>query len=179
METASNQVVECMSRGLSHTALCQLDKHSDEQALKRVNSNVINACIEVASLVKTDVRELRGPWFSSGHEKIGSVIFVTVSLEGVVFFTDDTKCALVCYRQNPLPRKLSWLSYGELEGDKNPVPQASNSVVLTGSLWKGITGNDFTSAGDNLLITDPVFKTVRVVKNANKLWRDPKKVLMS
>ena len=33
METASNQVVECMSTGLSHTALCQLDKHSDEQAL--------------------------------------------------------------------------------------------------------------------------------------------------
>ena len=63
METASNQVVECMSRGLSHTALCQLDKHSDEQALKRVNSNVINACIEVASLVKTDVHELRRPWF--------------------------------------------------------------------------------------------------------------------
>ena len=90
METASNQVVECMSRGLSHTALFQLDKHSDEQALQRVNSNVINACTEVASLVKTDVLELRRPWFSSGHEKIGSVIFVTVSLEGVVFFTDDS-----------------------------------------------------------------------------------------
>ena len=83
METASNQVVKCMSGGLSHTALCQLDKHSDEQALQRVSTNVINACIEVASLVKTDVPELRKLWFSSGHEKIGSVLFVTVSLEGV------------------------------------------------------------------------------------------------
>ena len=95
-----------------------------------------------------------------------------------MFFTDDTKCALVCCRQNPLPRKLSWLSYGELEGDKTPVPQAPNSVVLTGSLWKGIAGNDFTSDGDNLFITDSVFKTVRVVKYVNKLWRDPKKVLI-
>ena len=102
-----------MSRGLSHTALCQLDKHSDEQAFQRVSSNAINACTEVASLVKTDVPELRRPWFSSGHEKIGSVLFVTVSLERVVFFTDDTKCALVCYRQNPLLRKLYWFSYGE------------------------------------------------------------------
>ena len=83
----------------------------------------------------------------------------------------------MCCRQNPLPRKLSWLLYGELEGDEDPVPQAPNSVVLTGSLWKGIAGNDFTSDGDNLLITDLVFKTVRVVKNANKLWRDPQKVL--
>ena len=63
METASNQVVEFKSRGLSHTALCQLDKQSNEQALERVSSNVINACIEVASLVKTDVPELRRPWF--------------------------------------------------------------------------------------------------------------------
>ena len=170
METASNQVVKCMSGGLSHTALCQLDKHSDEQALQRVSTNVINACIEEASLVKTDVSELRRPWFSSGHEKIGSVLFVTVSLEGVMFFTDDTKCALVCYRQNPLPRRLSWLSYGELlEGDEDPIPQAPNSVVLTGWLWKGITGIDFTSDGDNLLITDSVFKTVKVVENANKM----------
>ena len=69
------------------------NKHSDKEALQGVSSNVINACIEVASLVKTDVPELRRPWFSSGHEKIGSVIFVTVSLERVVFFTDDTNCA--------------------------------------------------------------------------------------
>ena len=136
---------------------------------------MINACIEVASLVKTDVPELCRPWFSSGHEKIGSVLFVTVSLEGVVFFTDDTKYALVCYRQNPLPRKLSWLSYGELEGDEDSVAQSPNSVVLTGSLWKGIAGIDFTSDGDNLLITDSVFKTVRIVKNANRLERTPKR----
>ena len=64
-----------------------------------------------------------------------------------------------------------------VEGDEDPVPQAPNSVVLTGSLWKGIAGIDFTSDGDNLLITDSVYKTVRVVKNANKLWRDPKKIL--
>ena len=83
----------------------------------------------------------------------------------------------MCYRQNPLSRKLSWVSYGELEGDEDPVPQAPNSVVLTGTLWKGVTGIYFTSDGDNLLITESVFKTVRVVKNANKLWRDPKKVL--
>ena len=95
-----------------------------------------------------------------------------------MFFTDDTKCALVCYRQNPLPRRLSWLSYGELlEGDEDPVPQAPNSVVLTGWLWKGITGIDLTSDGDNLLITDSIFKTVKVVENANKMKRDPKKVL--
>ena len=104
METVSNQVVEYMSRGLSHTALCQLDIYSDEQALQRVSSNVINAHMEVASLVKTDVPELCRPWFSSGHEKFGSVLFVTVSLDGVVFFTDDTKCALMCYRQNPPPK---------------------------------------------------------------------------
>ena len=94
-----------------------------------------------------------------------------------MFFTDDTKCALVCYIQNPLPRKLSWLSYGELQGDEDLVPQAPNSIILTGSLWKGLAGIDFTSDGDNLLITDSVFKTVRVVKNANRLWRDPKTVL--
>ena len=40
---------------------------------KGSTGNVINACIEVASLVKTDVSELRRPWFSSGHEKIGQL----------------------------------------------------------------------------------------------------------
>ena len=72
-----------MSKGLSHAALGQLDKHSDEHALQRVSTNVIEACTATRSLLRTDVPDLVKPWFSSDHEKIVSPLFITVSTEGV------------------------------------------------------------------------------------------------
>ena len=39
--------------GLSHTVFFQLNKHSDEQILQSVSSNMNNVSIEMTSLVKT------------------------------------------------------------------------------------------------------------------------------
>ena len=59
MSTCSNEIAERMNEGVSHGALTQFDKHSDEHSLQRISGQVIQACRVVGKLLKTDVPELR------------------------------------------------------------------------------------------------------------------------
>ena len=59
MSTGSNEVAEKMNVGVGHGALTQLDKHSDEQAPQRISKPVTEACLEVDTIVKTDIPELK------------------------------------------------------------------------------------------------------------------------
>ena len=59
MSTCSNEIAERMNKGVSHGALAQFDKHSDEYSLQRISGQVIRACRDVGKLLKTDVPELR------------------------------------------------------------------------------------------------------------------------
>ena len=79
-----------MNKWLSHAALGQLDKHSDEHALQRVSSSVIEGCSSVSSIVRTEVPDLLHPWFASNHEAVSSPLFVDVLPKGIVFCTDDS-----------------------------------------------------------------------------------------
>ena len=61
LTTALDEVVQTMSKGISHKAISQLDKHSDEQSLQRVSDEVIEECSDISKLIRTDVPELRRP----------------------------------------------------------------------------------------------------------------------
>ena len=51
-------IVNLITKGLSHTALGQLDKHSDEHALQQVSSSVLNDCSQTENILRTDVPKL-------------------------------------------------------------------------------------------------------------------------
>ena len=122
LSSAKDDVVERMLKGVSHKAISQLDKHSDEQSLQRVSESVINACGEVEKLVRTDIPELRRPWFAEDHSGISSPLFLVISKAGVVYYTDDSNQSLSCYRQTPLPRKLIPISKGSAQVNDQGVP---------------------------------------------------------
>lgn len=67
--TAEDEVVELMLKGVQHKALAQVDKHSDEQSLQRI-SEPVTTCGQIDKMVRTDVPELRRPWFAEGHSDI-------------------------------------------------------------------------------------------------------------
>ena len=67
---------------VSHAALGQFDKHSDEHFLQRISSAVVVSCQEVSKLVRTDIPELRRPWFAENHDSITSPLFIAVSKHG-------------------------------------------------------------------------------------------------
>ena len=48
-----------LNAGVSHKAVLQFDKQSDELALQRNSNNVTEICWGVRNLVKTDVPEIR------------------------------------------------------------------------------------------------------------------------
>ena len=75
MRTAPDDIVQLISRGLSHKAISQLDKHSDEQSLQRVLGEVIEAGSQISMITKTDVLKLRRSWFVDLHDKIISILF--------------------------------------------------------------------------------------------------------
>ena len=114
LTTAEDEVVELMLKGVSHKALAQLDKHSDEQSLQRISEPVTTAYGQIDKMVRTDVPELRRPWFAEGHSDISSPLFLDMSKAGVVYFTDDSQQSLSCYRQTPLPRKLIFIAKGNV-----------------------------------------------------------------
>ena len=64
MLSCSTEIADRMNKGVSHAALGQFDKHSDEYSLQRISSAVIESCQEVSELVRTDIPELRRPWFA-------------------------------------------------------------------------------------------------------------------
>ena len=177
MSTCSNEVSEMMNRGVSHGTLAQFDKHSDEHSLQRISEPVIEACKEVGKLVRTDIPELRRPWFAENHAtSISSPLFVTVSKNDAVFYTDDTNNSLVCYRQTPLPRKLIALSHIAAEEEDN-VPDAPNKVRCDQAKWKEIGGLALCDEDCKLIVLYSGFCSIRVIANVGQLWRRPKAVL--
>ena len=175
LTTVSDEVVQTMSKGISHKAISQLDKHSDEQSLQRVSDEVIEACSDISELIRTDVPELRRLWFSESHEKIVSPLFISVSLHGIVFFTDDNSASLVCYRQNPLPRKLIFLSSGSLDhADNDEVPFSPETTELKKAKWQMISGLTLIDDDTNLLVTDFKLGRVRIISKVDKILQNPK-----
>ena len=134
LTTADDHIAQLMSQGVSHKAIAQLDKHSDEQILQRVNESLTTACTQVGVMVRTDIPELRKPWLSENHSEalyvlffllpyprvdfcftlafrksfrstVRSPLFATISKSGLLFYTDDYQQSLYCYRQTPVPKK--------------------------------------------------------------------------
>ena len=177
MSTCSNEVSEMMNRDVSHGTLAQFHKQSDEPLLQIISKPVIEACKEVGNLVRTDIPELRRRWFAENHAaSISSPLFVTVSKNGVVFYTDDTNNSLVCYRQTPLPQKLIVLSHIAAEEEDN-VPDAPNKVRCDQAKWKEIGGLALCDEDWKLIVLDSGFCSIRVIANVGQLWRRPKTVL--
>ena len=111
--TADDLIVNLISKGLSHTALGQLDKHSDEHGLQRVSSNVVDSCSQTENILRTDVRELIRPWFTTDHDQMIRSLFITISAKGIVYCTDDHHRQVFYYRQTPLSRREYMLSVKE------------------------------------------------------------------
>ena len=178
LSSAKDDVVERMLKGVSHKAISQLDKHSDEQSLQRVSESVINACGEVEKLVRTDIPELRRPWFAEDHSGISSPLFLVISKAGVVYYTDDSNQSLSCYRQTPLPRKLIPISKGSAQVNDQGVPDddvpfAPESVPSEKGKWVSISGLALTNGEQDLLVCDSKLCSIRIVKNVARIVRHP------
>ena len=177
LSTCDNLKYQEISKGLSHRAVMQYDKHSDELSLQRVSDPAINVCTDVGSVIKTDVPELRRPWFSESNDDIGKPLFVTVSKEGVVFFTDDYSKSVFFYRQNPMPRKLFRIVKA-FDGDALLDPLSEEPTDIANAVWLCPTGLTLCKDEKYLVIADPNFHALRVIRSTsggvNVLWRLPK-----
>ena len=127
--TADDLIVNLISKGLSHTALSQLDKHSDEHVLQRVSSSVVDACSQTENVLRTDVLELIRRWFATDHEQIISPLFITISEKGIVYCTDDYHRQVCYYRQTSIPRKIYVVSTGEFKNDESKVPNSERQYL--------------------------------------------------
>ena len=58
LTAAEDAVAELMLKGVSHNALAQLDKHSEEKNVQRISELVTSSCDQVDKMVRTDVPEL-------------------------------------------------------------------------------------------------------------------------
>ena len=94
-----------------------------------------------------------------------------------MFYTDDTNNSLVCYRQTPLPRKLTELSHIAAEEEDNNVPDAPNKVRCDQAKWKEIGGLALCDEDCKLIVLHSGFCSIRVIANVCQLWRRPKTVL--
>ena len=164
-----------MNKGVSHATLGQFDKHGDEHSLQRISSAVIESCQEVSKPVRTDIPELRRPWFAENHDSITSPLFIEVSKNGVIFFIDDTNQSLVFYSQRPLPRKLFVISEGR--ADEYNVPFPPETINCTTAKWKEIVGLTFCDEERKLIVLDSALCSTRIISNVNRLWRRPKSSL--
>ena len=167
MLSCSTEIADRMNKGVSHAALGQFDKHSDEHSLQRISSAVIELCQEVSKLVRTDIPELSRPWFAENHDSITSPLFIAVSKHGVIFFTDDTNQSLVFYRQTPLPRKLFVISEGR--ADEDNVPFSPETINCTTAKWKKIAGLTFCDEERKLIVLDSALCSIRIISNVNQL----------
>ena len=166
-----------MCKGISHKAIAQLDKHSDEQNLQRVSSEIIEACSKVSKLIKTEVPELRRPWFAEMHNKVMSPLFLSVSFHSIVYFTDDNSRSLVCYCQNPHPRKLIFLSQGRLDCTDDDISFLPDTTDLKNVKWQMISGVALIDDDTTLLVSDSKLGKIRIVKQVDKLLQNSRKVL--
>ena len=169
MSAGASEVAEKMNVGV--TLLMVLDKHSDEQALRRISKPVTEACLEVDTIVKTDIPEPMRPSFAENHSGVISPLFIIVSRFGVVFYTDQTKNWIVL-RQTPLPRKLITISGGVSEDIEN-VPLAPEKVNCKLAKQNSITGLAFVDDETKLIVLDTKLPSVRLVMGIKQLWRSP------
>ena len=119
-------------------------------------------------MVRTDVPELRRPWFAKGHSDISSPLFLAISKAGVVYFTDDSQQLLSCYRQTPLPRKLISIAKGN-----DSVPFSPQSIPSDKGRWLSIAGLALTNDENYLLVCDSKLGTIKVVKNVYRIAHHP------
>ena len=177
MSTGTNEVTEKMNKGVAHGTLAQLDKHSDEHALQRISEPVTEACKAMDKVIRTDIPELRRPWFADNHNEIISPLFLAVSKYGVVFYTDESKNTVSFYRQTPLPRKIHIVSGGEGEGDDDNVPLAPQKVSCKSAKWKTIASLAFIDSQTKIIVVDTKLPSVRLISGIKQLWRSPNKNL--
>ena len=80
--------IERYPKALNIVQYCNIT-NNDELSLQGVSNPVIDFPKETKYLLKTDLLEMRRPWFPDheNHEKISKPLFVTLSKEGVVFAT--------------------------------------------------------------------------------------------
>ena len=90
--------------------------------MQRVSDPVIDALKETKHLLKTDIPEMRRPWFADNHEKIGKPLFVTISKEWVVFATDDFYKTVFFYRQCGIPRLPNFIGKSCEGLSDDPIP---------------------------------------------------------
>ena len=125
-----------------------------ERGMHFDGQNVYDATdFEVDTIVKTDIPELRRPWFAENHRDVISPLFIIVSRFGVVFYTDQTKNWIAFYRQTPLPRKLITISGGVSEDTEN-VPLALEKVNCKLAKWNSVTGLAFVDDETKLIVLD-------------------------
>ena len=86
-----------LNAGVSHKAVLQFDRQSDELAFQRISNNVTEMCWDVCNLLKTDVPEIGRPWFSERHNFIHKPLFVAVGKWSFVFATDDYRQGVFFY----------------------------------------------------------------------------------
>ena len=98
-----------LSQGLQLRAVLQCGKQSDELSLQGVSDPVIDALKETKHLLRTDIPEMRRPWFAVNHEKIGEPLFITISKKWIVFATDDLYKTVFFYRQCGIPCTLNFI----------------------------------------------------------------------
>ena len=178
LTTAEDEVAEQMLQGVSHKALAQLYKHSDEQSLQRISEHVTTACGQVDNIVRTDVPELRRPWFAEGHSDISSPLFLAISKAGVLYFTDDSQQSLSCYRQTPSPRNLISIAKGNVffndqGAPEDAVPFSPQSIPSDKGRWLSIAGLALTNDEKYLLVCDSNLGTIRIVKNVYRISHHP------
>ena len=102
---------------------------------------MIDSCKEVGQQIKTEVPEIRRPWFADSHESVGKPLAIAVSGRGFTFVTDDYSQCLFFYRQSTLPRKLTYVGKGTKSTENDPIPQ--QYVGSDKLLWHSIAGVTF------------------------------------
>ena len=173
MANLNGEHYQRLNGGISHRAILQFNKKSDELSLQRISSQVIDSCKEVGQQIKKEFPEIRRPWFADSHESISKPLFIAVSGRGITFVTDDYRQCLFFYRQSTLPRKLTYVGRGTKSTENDPIPQ--QYVGSDKLLWHSIAGVTFFKSDEYLLVADLGFKSIRVFQGS-KMLRNKKTI---
>ena len=105
--------------------------------------------------------------------------FLSESLHGLVFITDDNGASLTCCHQNPHPRKLSALSSGSLDPtEEDQVPLLPDSTEVKNAKWQFISGLTLIDDDASLLVADYKLGKIRIICDVNKSLQNHKRALM-
>ena len=167
----SDDIYSKLCRGVSNRAICQFDRHSDKLALQRILKHVIESCEEVAELMKTDIPELRKPYFAENHNDVGKPLFVVVSMKGVVLFTDYFSYTVFFYRQNPLVKKPFKIRK-KSEEPNDHVPHEPTDI--SNLKWHSVAGLALMFEEKGLVVADPGCNALRYICPVQQLWQLPK-----